>query len=154
MKLTVFVMLIGFVFVFAGFSSGPAEEDAMEADTMGETMDETMDETMTAGGWAHYTTIDDAMMTAEKGPAVLLFNASWCPTCREATAEIAERADELGDITVFFVDYDDERELKRTYGVTAQHTYVQIDTDGEAITLWNGGGVDQVLANVKGTMGS
>ena len=102
MKLTVFVIFIGFVFVFSGFSSGPAEDETMGTDTMGtgttgdnmgENMDEPMVDTMAAGGWAHYTTIDDAMMTAAKGPTVLLFNAGWCPTCREATAEIAERAD-------------------------------------------------------------
>ena len=56
----------------------------MEADMMDETMegpagssmDDPMDDpagsTMTVGGWAHYTTIDDAKMTAEKGPTVLL----------------------------------------------------------------------------------
>ena len=156
MKLTVFVMLLGFVIVFTGFSSGPGEEEPMKADSMGESMDEPMDEsmneTMATGGWVNFSTIEEARMAASKGPAVLFFNASWCPTCRTATAEITSRAGELGEVTVIFVDYDKEKELKKMYTVTAQHTYVQIDGDGEAVMKWNGGGVDQVLENVKEAM--
>jgi hypothetical protein len=55
----------------------------------------------------------------------------------------------LGDIAVFLADYDKERTLKQTYGVSAQHTYVQIDKDGNAVTMWNGGGTDMILMNVE-----
>jgi hypothetical protein len=46
------------------------------------------------------------------------------------------------------VDYDRASELKQMYGVSYQHTYVQIDTDGEKVALWSGGGVDGILGNV------
>jgi thiol-disulfide isomerase/thioredoxin len=148
MKLTIFVMLLGFVFIFAGFANGSGENDSKEADPMEETMEmsaEDSDGMMAIGGWVHFTTLEDARMTAAKSPALLFFNASWCPSCRTAVADIASRSSELGEITVILVDYDSEKELKRQYNVTSQHTYVQIDEDGEAVTAWNGGGVDQIL---------
>ena len=47
------------------------------------------------------------------------------------------------------VDYDKERELESTYGVTVQDTFVQISAQGARLTAWNSGGVDGILAHVK-----
>jgi hypothetical protein len=46
------------------------------------------------------------------------------------------------------VNYDRSADLKRKYGVSHQHTYVQIDAKGEKVALWSGGGIDGVLKNV------
>jgi hypothetical protein len=62
--------------------------------------------------------------------------------------QIDERSHELGDITLVVVNYDRAGDLKKKYGVTYQHTYVQIDRDGEKIALWSGGGVDGILKKV------
>ena len=153
MKL-VFVILIGSMIVLSGFSAGNNEpEDSSSQNGSGSgsmaTTTDDMDQEMTKTGVISFTTLEDARLIAEKGPAVLFFNANWCPTCRAALAEIETRIDELGDITVILVNYDRERELKKRYSVTYQHTYVQIDPEGEIVSHWNGGGVDEILENVK-----
>ena len=150
MKLTVFVILLGFVIVFAGYSFGSKEKDSEDSQSM-EMSAEDSGGTMGTGGWVHFTTLEDARMAAANGPAILFFNATWCPTCRSAIADIASRSDELGEILVIFVDYDTEKELKRQYNVTSQHTYVRIDEDGESLSMWNGGGVDHILYKVTET---
>ena len=35
------------------------------------------------------------------------------------------------------------------YGITYQHTFVQIDAEGKEITKWNGGKIDELLTNIK-----
>jgi thiol-disulfide isomerase/thioredoxin len=108
---------------------------------------------MGSGGKVLFTGLENARALAAAGPAVLFFHAGWCPTCRAAMSEIDARLSELGNITVVVVDYDSNKKLRKQYGVTYQHTYVQIDGDGEKIALWNGGGVDGILGNVvKGGM--
>jgi thioredoxin 1 len=103
---------------------------------------------MSSGGKVTFTSLEDAQALAAAGPAVLFFHAGWCPTCRAAMRQIDARLAELGNISVVVVDYDSNRKLRRQYGVTYQHTYVQIDGAGRKIALWNGGGVDGILSNV------
>jgi hypothetical protein len=42
------------------------------------------------------------------------------------------------DLTIVLVDFDSESDLKRQYGITVQHTFVQIDTDGSELAKWSG----------------
>ena len=53
------------------------------------------------------------------------------------------------DVVIFRVDYDTEEELKEKYGVTYQHTFVVVDTEGEAVTKWNGGDLEMILEKVQ-----
>jgi thiol-disulfide isomerase/thioredoxin len=70
---------------------------------------------------------------------VLFFNASWCSTCKEARENLeADPAAIPAGLTIVKVDYDDSDELKQKYGVTVQHTFVQVDADGNEIAKWNG----------------
>lgn len=71
------------------------------------------------------------------GDVVLFFNASWCPTCQEAQRNLEASGVPEG-LTVVKVDYDSSSDLKQKYGVTIQHTFVQIDKDGNEIAQWNG----------------
>jgi thiol-disulfide isomerase/thioredoxin len=96
-----------------------------------------------------YTDIEAAKALAAKGPTVLMFAADWCPYCQADLREINANGSRLGDITIVVVDYDKERELERTYGVTVQDTFVQVDSKGDKLTAWNSGGVDGILAHVK-----
>lgn len=86
---------------------------------------------------------------------VLFFYANWCSTCQPAQQDILGGLDQLpDDAVVLRVNYNDsdadsvERELARKYGVTYQHTFVLIDESGEVVARWNGGGLDQILANL------
>jgi len=100
-----------------------------------------------------FTDMEDARMQAESGPVVLFFFADWCPTCRLEMRDLESRVTELGNITVFIVDYDNSKKLKREYGVTYQHTFVQIDSRGKSLGLWNGGGLEGILNHiVRGEM--
>ena len=41
-------------------------------------------------------------------------------------------------MTVVSVDYDTATDLKKQYGVTTQHTFVQIQPDGSEVQKWTG----------------
>ncbi len=107
---------------------------------------------MSAGGRVDFTSLDDARMRAEKGPTVLLFAAAWCPTCQAILRDIASHQADLGGVTVVVVDYDKSTDLKRMYGVTYQHSFVQIDAGGSKVAAWSGGGVQEILRRVAGGM--
>jgi len=51
-------------------------------------------------------------------------------------------------VTIVKVDYDTATDLKRRYGVTMQHTFVQVDGSGEAVKKWSGTTLDAVQANL------
>lgn len=87
---------------------------------------------------------------------VLFFYANWCPTCRAADADLSAKLDQLpADLTVIRVNYNDNqtdaaaRELARQYGVTYQHTFVQIDATGQELTKWNGGQVAELNSRLQ-----
>ena len=103
---------------------------------------------MSSGGKVDFTNLDEAQAIAAVGPAVLFFHANWCPSCKADMKQIDSRLSELGNITVIVVDYDKNADLKKKYGITYQHTYVQIDGEGKKIGLWSGGGVDGILNKV------
>jgi thiol-disulfide isomerase/thioredoxin len=95
-----------------------------------------------------YQNFDHATMIAAEAPTVLFFHASWCPTCRSAREEFNKRQSECKNINLILVDYDNSNDLKKMYGVTYQHTFVQIDENGDALAKWNGGDVEKLLSNV------
>ena len=93
---------------------------------------------MSKGSYEVYDASKLAM--AEKGKVVLFFKASWCPTCRTLDADIkANMASIPAGVTILEVDYDKSGDLKQKYGVTMQHTLVQVDAQGNLITKWSGG---------------
>lgn len=87
---------------------------------------------------------------------VLFFYANWCPTCRPTDADLSANMSQIPDgAVVIRVNYNDpdtdsvESELAKKYGVTYQHTFVQIDSLGEVVTKWNGGKTKELLSNIK-----
>ena len=68
---------------------------------------------------------------------VLFFNASWCSTCVEADKQLSG-AQFPDDLVVVSVDYDSNQDLRQKYGVTTQHTFVQINPDGSEVTKFTG----------------
>ncbi len=96
-----------------------------------------------------YQNFEQAKLIASEAPTVLFFHASWCPSCRTAREEFNSRQDEFKNINIIIVDYDNSTDLKKMYGITYQHTFVQIDENGEALAKWNGGATDELLSNVR-----
>jgi len=84
--------------------------------------------------WEDY----DADPAVAAGTAVVLFfHAPWCPDCR--ATEAALDADGVPDgLTVVKVDFDSATDLRRRYGVTVQHTFVQLGDGGDAVQKWTG----------------
>ena len=90
-----------------------------------------------AGSYESYA--PEKLAYAETGNVVLFFRASWCPTCRALEKDIKENLSSIPtDLKILDVDYDNSSELKRKYGVTTQHTLVQVDKDGNMISKWSG----------------
>lgn len=114
----------------------PVEDPMDEATVIGEVPE--VAEKVTAGSYEPYDASKLAAVGA--GKALLFFRASWCPTCRTLDTDIRHRADDIpAGVTIFDVDYDRYPELKERYGVTIQHTLVQVAADGTEITKWVGG---------------
>lgn len=95
---------------------------------------------------------DDASSTRR----VLFFYASWCPICKPTDASFTQNAKKIPeDVTVIRVNYNDpetdqeEKDLAKKYGITYQHTFVQIDRAGKEVATWNGGQIDELLSNIK-----
>lgn len=81
---------------------------------------------------------------------IYFFFAPWCPTCVPTDKEISENEDRIPENTVIFkTDYDSSTELKNRYTITYQHTFVQVDENGNEIAKWNGGGINTIIENVK-----
>ncbi|MBI2617493.1 thioredoxin family protein [Candidatus Gottesmanbacteria bacterium] len=81
---------------------------------------------------------------------IYFFHAKWCPTCKATNEEFLQNSEKIpNDIIIFKTDYDTERDLKKKYGITYQHTFVQVDEVGNELTKWNGGGIDTLIANVQ-----
>jgi thioredoxin 1 len=90
----------------------------------------------------------DKVLGATTANIVIFFHASWCPSCRVLATDIEKNVSSIPtDLTILKADYDKETELKKKYGVTSQHTFVQIDKNGNMIKKWSGG---SKLENIVG----
>ncbi len=86
--------------------------------------------------YADYTADKEAFSA---GPVVLFFHADWCPKCRETDSNLTADPASLPDgLTVVKLDFDAETGLRQQYGVTVQHTFVQVDAAGEKLGAWTG----------------
>lgn len=95
------------------------------------------DSVMMKGSYEAYA--PEKLVRAETGDVVLFFHASWCPSCRGLNTDIEANVSSIpAGVSILKVDYDKETELKKKYGVTYQHTLVQVDTDGTLIKKWSG----------------
>lgn len=98
----------------------------------------------------------DVLSNTQDSRRVLYFYANWCPTCLPANEDFNAKADQIPeDVTVIRVNYNDsdtdsdEKGLAEKYGITYQHTFVQIDSEGNEIAKWNGGQIKELLENIK-----
>ena len=118
------------------------KDDAMTKDeSAAEKTDDSMmkkdDAMMEKGSYETYA--PEKLAKANSGNVVLFFRASWCPTCKAVDADIRSHLSSIpGGLTVHDVDYDNSSSLKQKYGVTYQHTFVQVKADGTLIKKWSG----------------
>lgn len=143
----VIFVLVGGIFV-ANQQSQKAEEAKMTQEKA------VMTDKNSASRYIEYSKV--AYDQAADKRRVLYFYASWCPICRPADANFKANANKIPeDITVLRVNYNDpdtdqeEKDLAKKYGITYQHTFVQVDSTGKEVTKWNGGQTNELLANIK-----
>jgi thiol-disulfide isomerase/thioredoxin len=110
--------------------SAPAEDAAMSKE----------------GAWIDQAAYEaDAATFHEAGDVVLFFNASWCPTC-QATVKSLEADGTPAGLTVVSVDFDAATDLRQQYGVTVQHTFVQVDEQGNEVAKFTGAPTGEAIA--------
>ncbi|WP_278762700.1 thioredoxin domain-containing protein [Corynebacterium argentoratense] len=112
-----------------GMKKDSMEKDAMEKDSMNK------------GGefvtYEQYMEHSDAAMHHD-GRTVLFFDASWCPDCQKLKNALSSEHDVIpADVTVVDVDYDSHNDLRKQYGVTMQHTFVEVDAQGNKVSSWS-----------------
>lgn len=122
-------------------------DNMMKKDDTG--MMDKSDTMMKAGSYEAYSA--DKLARAETGDVVLFFHASWCPSCRGLNGSIESNLKSIPEgVTILKTDYDKETELKKKYGVTYQHTLVQVDKDGNMIKKWSGSSsLDNLLSQIQ-----
>ncbi len=158
-SLLIVVLLIALGFVYYSNLSTKKSDLSMNGKTDSPTeksMDK-MDKVANESAKSKYLIYSEGALTdASQNRRVLFFYASWCPTCRPADSEFLEKASSLPDnLTLIRVNYNDpdtdqnERDLARKYNVTYQHTFVQIDQNGNEIKKWNGGSLAEIIENIN-----
>ncbi len=137
------------------------EEEVMEKED-GEVMEKTDDvmekkedvmikEEPVAQASGTFTTYSASKVAQANGDVVIGFFADWCPSCRALKSDINSDLTAIpAGLTILDANYDSETDLKKKYGVTTQHTLVQVNANGELITKWRGGNtLSSVVAKVQ-----
>lgn len=138
----------------------PEQTEALEQGVMekkeGAMMEKTDDKMMKSGSARYVEYSKAALDGAVNNRRVLFFYASWCPTCKPTDTDLTTNSSKIPvDVTVIRVNYNDpetdqeEKDLAKKYGITYQHTFVQIDGQGKEVTKWNGGKTEELLAKIK-----
>ncbi len=128
---------------------GAMKEEGSMMESDGAMMEEAEAMMETSGVYEAYA--PEKLAMAASGDVVLFFRASWCPTCRALDTDIrANLSDIPAGLTILDVNYDDATALKQRYGVTYQHTFVQVASDGTQIAKWTGSPtLAALVGNVK-----
>lgn len=143
-QLVVFIGIVVVVLVaWLWYGGGYLEKDSFKNVDIVENGDRTAVTTegnvMMKGGTYENYAPEKISTSAEKGNVVLFFRANWCPICRGLDADIKRNMGSIPEnLTILDVDYDNSPELRKRYGVTYQHTMVQVDKDGNMIKKWMG----------------
>ena len=143
------LVLIGGVLIITNQQSQQAEQAKMTQEKDGNKMVKT-----SSSRYIVYS--KGAYDQAVNKRRVLYFYATWCPSCKQANEDFTANPDKIPeDVIVLRVNYNDpdtdsqEKDFAKKYGITYQHTFVQIDEQGKELTKWNGGKTDELVANIK-----
>lgn len=99
------------------------------------------------GNYVSYQNYEQEVEKYKDSRVVMFFNASWCSTCKIARDNFESSLDQIpSDLTIVVVDFDNSDDLRKKYGITVQHTLVQIDANGESLKKWSGSTtIDQIV---------
>jgi thiol-disulfide isomerase/thioredoxin len=112
-----------------------------------ETLLEEKTKMMRKGSYEEYSA--NKLSYAEDGTVVIFFHAGWCPTCRIAEENITSNPIPDG-LTILKTNYDNSSELRKKYQVTYQHTFVQVDSNGNLIKKWGSSNtIEQIVTKIN-----
>lgn len=90
-----------------------------------------------AGAYIDFADYEGNKAAYDSTDVVLFFNAAWCSTCKVARDNIESDLSAIpSDLTIVLVDFDSAQDLRKKYGVTVQHTFVQVDPAGNELAKW------------------
>jgi thiol-disulfide isomerase/thioredoxin len=150
----VLAIVIGGVYISQNLKENTmmVEEDAMRTEKQMEqkVMMDKGDTTTKAGSYEVYAP-EKVTLASDTHDVVLFFRASWCPVCIGLDRDIKANLSKIpSNLAILDVNYDDSTSLKKKYGVTYQHTFVQVDKDGNLIKKWSGSPtLSALIAEVK-----
>jgi hypothetical protein cdivTM_02768 len=149
MKKYLLPLALSAVIVLGGCSQANSSSDAMSSAKSSSSATSHSDSASQS-----YITYDQYQASKDKyadSKVVLFFNAKWCPACRAINEALTSDPGKIpAKTTVVSVDYDQHTDLRQRYGVTTQHTFVQIDTNGEETRQWVSTSVDALLKELQG----
>lgn len=114
----------------------PTANEETSSDTAESTIQPDTPDTPMGATAGTYTSYDAEQIAESDADHILLFfHATWCPSCRALDQDITENAANIPpDTEIYTLDYDIETDLKREYGITTQHSVIEIDSDGNAVS--------------------
>ena len=149
MKKYLLPLALSAVIVLGGCSQANSSSDAMSSAKSSSSATSHSDSASQS-----YITYDQYQASKDKyadSKVVLFFNAKWCPACRAINEALTSDPGKIpAKTTLVSVDYDQHTDLRQRYGVTTQHTFVQIDTNGEKTRQWVSTSVDALLKELQG----
>lgn len=87
---------------------------------------------------------------------LLFFYSDDCPVCRFTNHELSKKQTAWpADLFVYRVYYKDEKatkqmmELAERYQVSQNNTFVVVDSKGQVLETWVGGGLDRILEKIS-----
>ncbi len=107
--------------------------------------DKETEETTTNSAAGTYLRYQSSLLDPNK-KNILFFQADWCPSCRALDSDINQNLSQIpADTQILIVKYDsqsgatnEELELKDKYQIMYQHTFVQVDENGNELAKWAG----------------
>lgn len=125
------------------------DESAAETDMTAAAMEEDSEQGEELGSLGAYTDYSSDRLAADANN-VIFFKADWCSTCAALERDIEANLSSIpADTQILVADYDNELDLRRRYGVSLQHTLVQVDEAGNEVKQWNGSRtLDSLLSQV------
>lgn len=81
---------------------------------------------------------------------LLFFHSPTCTACVRADNEFVGNASKIpAGITIMRVNLESEEQLKKRYGVTGSHAFVEVDLSGKVLARWEGGGFETMLKSIR-----
>jgi thioredoxin 1 len=148
---TVFTLGLATLLLASCASAGPITKTTEPDSSMSAAPSATETTTEAAGDYIPYESFLTSGDKYSDSKVVLFFNAVWCSTCQQARENIEASLGQIPEnLAIVVVDFDSSIELRKKYGVTVQHTFIEIDSAGEPLGKWSGSvTVDQIVEQLS-----